>query len=138
MEYPADAIILVRPNSYFAVTADSNTAIGITKFLTNEIGYLPDIVQITDNPPEEYRESIAKEILDNIDTVVKPEIVFESDTYKIRKNLEDRPFQFLFSSSLEAQQQWKTLERCTYPRPFQCTTNLCWYITMPDMTEDCV
>lgn len=102
MEYPADAIILVRPNSYFAVTADSNTAIGITKFLTNEIGYLPDIVQITDNPPEEYRESIAKEILDNIDTVVKPEIVFESDTYKIRKNLEDRPFQFLFSSSLEA------------------------------------
>lgn len=102
MEYPGDAIILVRPHSYFAVAADSNTAVSITKFLTNEIGYLPDIVQITDNPPEEYRENIQREILDNIDTVVKPEIVFESDTYKIRKNLEDRPFQFLFSSSLEA------------------------------------
>lgn len=102
LEYPGDAIILVRPNSYFAVAADSNTAISITKFLTNEIGYLPDIVEITDNPPEEYHEKIRQEILDNIDTVVKPEIIFETDTYHIRKNLEDRPFQFLFSSSLEA------------------------------------
>lgn len=102
MEYPGDAIILVRPHSYFAVAADSNTAISLTKFLTNEIGYLPDIVQITDNPPKEYQESITSEILDNLDTVVKPEIIFEEDTYRIRKNLEDRPFQFLFSSSLEA------------------------------------
>lgn len=102
MEYPGDAIILVRPNSYFAVAADSNTAVSITKFLTNEIGYLPDIVEITDNPPEEYREKIASAILDNLDTVVKPKIIFETDTYHIRKNLEGRPFQFLFSSSLEA------------------------------------
>ena len=102
LEYPGDAIILVRPHSYFAVAADSNTAVSITKFLTNEIGYLPDIIQITDNPPAKYREKIVQEIRDNIDTVVVPEIVFEADTYKIRKNLEDRPFLFLFSSSLEA------------------------------------
>ncbi len=102
LEYPGDAIILVRPHSYFAVAADSNTAVSITKFLTNEIGYLPDIIQITDNPPAEYREKIVQEIRNNIDTVVVPEIVFEADTYKIRKNLEDRPFLFLFSSSLEA------------------------------------
>ena len=102
MEYPGDAIILVRPHSYFAVAADSNAAVSITKFLTNELGYLPDIIQITDNPPEEYREKIVQEIKDNIETVVKPDIVFEVDTYKIRKNLEDRPFLFLFSSSLEA------------------------------------
>ena len=102
LEYPGDAIILVRPHSYFAVAADSNTAVSITKFLTNEIGYLPDIIQITDNPPVEYREKIVQEIKDNIDTVVIPDIVFEADTYKIRKNLEDRPFLFLLSSSLEA------------------------------------
>ena len=102
LEYPGDAIILVRPHSYFAVVADSNAAISITKCLTNEIGYLPDIIQITDNPPLEYREKIVQEILDNIDTVVKPDIVFEADTYKIRKNLEDRPFLFLLSGSLEA------------------------------------
>jgi nitrogenase molybdenum-iron protein beta chain len=102
LEYPGDAIILVRPHSYFAVAADSNTAVSITKFLTNEIGYLPDIIQITDNPPAEYREKIVQEIRNNIDTAVIPEILFEADTYKIRKNLEDRPFLFLFSSSLEA------------------------------------
>ena len=102
LEYPGDAIILVRPHSYFAVAADSNTAVSTTKFLTNEIGYLPDIIQITDNPPVEYREKILQEIRDNIDAVVIPDIVFEADTYKIRKNLEDRPFLFLLSSSLEA------------------------------------
>ena len=102
LEYPGDAIILVRPHSYFAVAADSNTAVSITKFLTNEIGYLPDIIQITDNPPVEHREKIVQEIRNNIDTVVIPEILFEADTHKIRKNLEDRPFLFLFSSSLEA------------------------------------
>ncbi|MDR2544222.1 MAG: nitrogenase [Methanobrevibacter sp.] len=102
MEYPADAVILVRPHSYFAVVADSGTAIGITKFLTNELGYLPDIIQITDNPPDKYRESIVKEIIENIETVVRPDIIFEADTYNIRENLKDRPFLFLLSSSLEA------------------------------------
>lgn len=102
MEYPGDAIILVRPNSFYAVAAESSYAIGLTKFLANELGYLPDIVQITDNPPVEVREEILNEIRNNLDTVVQPDIVFEADTYKIRKNLEDRPFLFLFSSSIEA------------------------------------
>lgn len=102
MEYPGDAIILVRPHAYFAVAADSGYAIGYTKFLTNELGYLPDIIQITDNPPVEVRQEIIDEILNNIDTVVKPDIIFEADTYNIRNNLKDRPFLFLLSSSLEA------------------------------------
>lgn len=102
MEYPGDAIILVRPNSFYAVAAESSYAISLTKFLANEIGYLPDIIQITDNPPVEVRNEILKEIRNNLETVVKPDIVFEADTYKIRKNLENRPFLFLFSSSIEA------------------------------------
>lgn len=102
MEYPADAIILVRPHSYFAVAADSTYAGNLTKFLTNELGYLPDIVQITDNPKVEYREAIVNDILENLDSTVKPDIVFEADTYNIRKNLENRPFLFLLSSSLES------------------------------------
>lgn len=102
MEYPGDAIILVRPNSFYAVAAESSYAIGFTKFLANELGYLPDIIQITDNPPLEVREEILAEIRNNLDTVVQPDIIFEADTYKIRKNLEDRPFLFLFSSSIEA------------------------------------
>ena len=102
LEYPGDAIILVRPNSFYAVAAESSYAIAFTKFLANELGYLPDIIQITDNPPVEVREEILSEIRNNLDTVVQPDIIFEADTYKIRKNLEDRPFLFLFSSSIEA------------------------------------
>ena len=102
MEYPGDAIILVRPNSYYAVAAESSYALGFTKFLANELGYLPDIIEITDNPPVEVREEIVNEIRNNLDTVVQPDIIFEADSYKIRKNLEDRPFLFLFSSSIEA------------------------------------
>jgi Nitrogenase molybdenum-iron protein, alpha and beta chains len=95
MEYPGDAIILVRPNSFYAVAAESSYAIGFTKFLANELGYLPDIIQITDNPPVEVREEILSEIKKYLDTVVEPDVIFEADTYKIRKNLEDRPFLFL-------------------------------------------
>lgn len=102
LEYPGDAIILVRPNSFYAVAAESSYAIAFTKFLANELGYLPDIIQITDNPPLEVRKEILAEIRNNLDTVVQPDIIFEADTYKIRKNLEDRPFLFLFSSSIEA------------------------------------
>lgn len=102
LEYPGDAIILVRPHSYFAVAADSSTAVSVTKFLTNEIGYLPDIIQITDNPPEEFREAIIKEITENLETGFSPDIIFEVDSFKIRENFKDRPFLFLFGSSLEA------------------------------------
>lgn len=101
-EAPGDAIILSRPNQYFAVVADSAYAIGYTKFLTNELGYLPDIVQITDNPPVEVREKIIKEINNSLESTITPDVIFEADTYRIRENLKDRPFTFLLSSSLEA------------------------------------
>lgn len=102
MEYPGDAILIVRPHSYFAVAADSNAAVSLTKFLTNELGYLPDIIQITDNPPEEFRAEIVRELTENITTGFKPDIIFEVDSYKIRENFRNRPFLFLFASSLEA------------------------------------
>lgn len=108
-EYPGDALILCRPNQYFAVVADSAYAISYTKFLTNEIGYLPDIVQITDNPPIEVRQKIVDEINNSLESTIKPDIVFEADTYRIRNNLNNRPFAFLLSSSLEqptALEEW--------------------------------
>ncbi|MEN4018298.1 MAG: nitrogenase component 1 [Methanobacterium sp.] len=102
IEYSGDAILIARPHSYFAVVADSNTAIGVTQFLVNEMGYLPDIIQLTDNPPEEYRESIIKELTEKLETTSWPDIIFEPDSHLSRENLRNRPFQFLFASSLEA------------------------------------
>ncbi len=102
LEYPGDNLFIGDPHAYFAVVADTNTAISITKFLTDEIGLLPDIIQITDNPPHESREEIVKEITTSEDLSYTPDVIFEVDSYKIKKNLEDRPFMILLASSLES------------------------------------
>ena len=102
MEYPGDNLLIAIPHAYFAVAADTNTAISITKFFTNEMGLLPDIIQITDNPPAECREKIIQEITDSEEIEYTPDVIFEVDSYKIRKNLEGRPFMILFGSSLES------------------------------------
>lgn len=100
-EYYGDSIMLGVPNAFFAVAADSGTAVGITQYLTNDVGYLPEIVIITDDPPEEARPEIVRELSDGIQTAVKPEVVFEGDAYRIRQKLKGRSFLFLFASSLE-------------------------------------
>ena len=102
IEYGGDAHMLVRPHPFFAVAADSGTAIGISRFLINELGYLPDIVQITDDPPEEVRAEIVRWLTEDLETPLKPEVVFETDAHLIRQNLLGRSFLFLFASSLEA------------------------------------
>lgn len=101
-EYAGDMLVIARPHAYFAAVADSNTAISLTNFLVNEIGLLPDIIELTDNPPEEYREKIVKALTENLNVASLPEIVFEPDSYEARERLRNRPFQFLFASSLEA------------------------------------
>lgn len=102
MEYPGDNLLIAIPHAYFAVAADTNTAIGITRFLTDEIALLPDIIHITDNPPEEYREEIVKALTESSEIDYSPDVIFEVDSYKIRQNLQDRPFMVLFASSLES------------------------------------
>ena len=110
IEYSGDMLLIVYTHAYFAVVADSNTAISITNFLVNEIGLLPDIVQLTDNPPEEYREDIIKALTENLESITLPEIVFEPDSYEAREKLRNRPFQLLFASSLESPTALSELE----------------------------
>ncbi len=100
-EYLGDILFAGLPHTYYAVVADSNTAVGVTKYLSNEIGYLAEVVIISDNPPEEVRGDIIKELTDGLESVLKPEIIFEIDAYKIREKLKGRSFLALFASSLE-------------------------------------
>lgn len=102
MEHLGDLHLLVRPHPYFAVVADAGTAVSITTYLTNEMGYLPEVVQITDNPPEEYHDAIVEALTGHLATPVRPEVIFEADSYRIRQNLKGRSFMFLYASSLEA------------------------------------
>ena len=101
-EYIGDILLIARPHPYFALVADSSSAVSITKYLANEMGYLPEIVQITDNPPEEARKLINEELTIGLETPAWPEIIYEVDAYRIRENLKDRNFLFLLASSLEA------------------------------------
>jgi nitrogenase molybdenum-iron protein beta chain len=100
-EYFGDGLILGLPHAYFAVVADTPTAIGVTQYLTNEIAYIPDIVILADNPPEAARPAIVHELTDGLDVANKPEVVFEADSHKIRQKLKNRNFLFLLASSLE-------------------------------------
>jgi nitrogenase molybdenum-iron protein beta chain len=102
IEYGGDAHMLVRPHPFFAIVGDSGIAISLSRFLVNELGYLPDIIHITDEPPEEFREEIVRHLSEGLETPVKPEIVFETDSFLIRERLRNRPFLFLYASSLEA------------------------------------
>jgi nitrogenase molybdenum-iron protein beta chain len=100
-EYLGDVMILAFPQPYFAVVADSGTAVGITQFLTNEVGYLPDKVIIADGAPEESREAIVQELTENMECIAKPEVIFEEDSHLIRENLKSGNSLVLLASSLE-------------------------------------
>lgn len=100
-EYLTDSIIIGRPHPYTAFVGDTNTVIGVVKYLANEVGFLPEIIHITDEPPQEAREWIQKELTDGIESAIKPEIIFERDAWKIRENMRNRSFQILLATSLE-------------------------------------
>jgi nitrogenase molybdenum-iron protein beta chain len=83
------------------VVADSSTAIAVTKYATNELGFNPEIVIITDDPPEEYRDRIVQHLTEDLEIVLKPKVVFEIDSHKIRLLLRNYTVQIIFASSLE-------------------------------------
>jgi nitrogenase molybdenum-iron protein beta chain len=57
-------------------------------------------VIITDNPPEESREIIVRRLTDT-ERVIKPEIIFEVDSGKIREILREHNFVLLLASQQE-------------------------------------
>lgn len=88
-------------NVHFAVVADSNIAIGLVRYFTNECGLLPTTVIVTDNPPEEARELIRDRLTNELEGLIVPDVHFENDTYLIHRILEKYSFMLLFASSME-------------------------------------
>ncbi|ADY57048.1 oxidoreductase/nitrogenase component 1 [Syntrophobotulus glycolicus DSM 8271] len=100
-EYIGNIIVIALPHAYYALVADSSTAIGIGNYATNELGFNPEIVIITDDPPEEQREQIVKDLTDRLESVIKPKVIFEVDSHKIRLLLREYTVQLVLASSLE-------------------------------------
>lgn len=100
-EYFSELFVISVPHAFYGVVADSATAIGLSKYGTNELGWNPQVVVITDNPPEEYRAAIVRELTENLESPFSPEVIFEVDAHKIRLILRKYNLQVLLSSSLE-------------------------------------
>jgi nitrogenase molybdenum-iron protein beta chain len=100
-EYLGDILLFGVPHAFYALVGDSASVVGQAKYLSNEVGYLAEIVVVTDNPPEETRQIIEKELSEGLESAIKPEIFYEVDSHHIRQKLKDRSFLVLLSSSLE-------------------------------------
>jgi len=84
----------------FIVVGDSNTVLGLNRFLVNDYGQIPLISIITDDVPKENKEEIKNE-LNNLEYARKPEIIFENDKWKISeiiRNAQDEVTLILGSS----------------------------------------
>ncbi len=79
--------------SRFAVLGESSYNLAITKFLVNQLGLIPVKQIITENPPEEYKDSIRKEFA-NIAEDVSVTPLFLEDGYLVEQALihsEEKP-----------------------------------------------
>ncbi len=103
-EFAGDLILVLLPHVYAGIVADSGTAISLTRYGANELGWNPEIIVITDDPPPEYREAIVKSLTEGLESALKPEVVFEADAYNISQVLSKFTLQVLLASSLEKYQ----------------------------------
>jgi nitrogenase molybdenum-iron protein beta chain len=88
----------------YSVAADSAYGLAVNKFLVGQLGLIPSKQFITDNPPEEFRQSILDEYKKLADDVsVVPE--FEEDSYIIHQKLRTAEYgqrpPIIFGSSWE-------------------------------------
>lgn len=84
----------------FAIVADASYAVGLSKFLVDEAGAIPQIAIITDNPPENFHDAIERDIKDN-GSPLKPKVFFEPDSYKAWELLKKEQLNLLLGSSLD-------------------------------------
>jgi len=75
----------------FAVIGDAGYALGLTRFLVNQLGLIPARVIVTDNPPEETRGLISAEFRAIADDVAV-DVAFEEDSYTIHEILRKTDF----------------------------------------------
>jgi nitrogenase molybdenum-iron protein beta chain len=80
--------------NYAVVVANATQALPYAAYLDNEIGWIPTHVFITDDLDEE-QEAIIRDAFDKIEFETRPDLVFETDTFKIQQYIEQNTPQFL-------------------------------------------
>lgn len=96
----SEAYAYILVNREFAVVSDSCYATGITRFLTNDLGLIPKIIIITDDPSESVRESVLASF-NGLEGSIEPKVLFESDSFRIERLLEENRPDILIGSTID-------------------------------------
>ena len=78
-----------RLPKHFITIANSTYALGLSKYLINDLGMIPDTQYITDGVPEDIQDSITDEFK-NFDGGLKADVKFEMDGGAIAEELRDK------------------------------------------------
>lgn len=78
-------------NKQFTVVADAQYALGITKFLVNDLGLVPAKQFVVDDTPKNYREQITEEFK-KLNFGIQAEVSFETDGYKIQEEIKQHDY----------------------------------------------
>lgn len=78
-------------NKQFTVVADAQYALGITKFLVNDLGLIPAKQFVVDDTPKKYREQLTEEFK-KLNYGIEAEISFETDGYKIHEEIKNHDY----------------------------------------------
>jgi nitrogenase molybdenum-iron protein beta chain len=71
----------------FAVVGDSATAAGITRFLANDYSFTPVVTIVTDPIYRPNDKAVITERITGLEYAKAPDVVFETDHYRIREKL---------------------------------------------------
>lgn len=78
-------------NKPFTVVSDAHYALGITKFLANDLGLVPAKQFVVDDTPKNVRETI-KEEFKKLNYGLEAEVSFETDGYKIHNEIREHDY----------------------------------------------
>ena len=78
-------------NKQFTVVGDAHYALGITKFLANDLGLIPAKQYVVDDTPKKYRDEIAAEFK-NLNFGLEAEVSFETDGYTIHNEIKEHDY----------------------------------------------
>jgi nitrogenase molybdenum-iron protein beta chain len=80
--------------NYAVVVANATQALPYAKYLDNQIGWIPTHVFVTDDL-DDGQQAVLRAAFDEITFEIRPELVFETDTFKIQQHIEQQTPQFL-------------------------------------------
>ena len=95
----------------FAVVADANNAVGITRYLANDFSFTPVLVIVSEPLfRQEDKDRIVAQIED-LEYAKPPKVIFASDQYEINQALreEEEEITLLIGSSNEREVAWKRI-----------------------------